>query len=328
MTLPHRVRRPGMGAALALGLLTKWLAGCAGGPGGAVSSHPTETPGRVRWEAAGAPVLEFQADPTLPAGVPERYRRGGYVARVFTPSGVLVTDDFPTNHIHHHGIWAAWTKTVFEGRHPDFWNMGDGTGRVQFDRLLESSPGHVRSRHRYVDMTVSPERSVLGEDFDVRLRAPIRGSHPAHVFDVTLAQECLTSSALELPEYRYGGLGFRGRREWDGAARCLFLTSEGRTNRESANATAARWCYIGGKVGEGQAGIAILCHPSNFRAPQPMRLHPTEPFFCYAPPVKGVFRIDPGKPYVARYRCVAFDGPPDRGWLDQVWREYAAEPTR
>lgn len=33
------------------------------------------------------PVLEFQARATLPAGVPEVYRRGGYIARVMTPGG-------------------------------------------------------------------------------------------------------------------------------------------------------------------------------------------------------------------------------------------------
>ena len=55
-------------------------------------------------------------------------------------------------------------------------------------------------------------------------------------------------------------------------------------------------------------GIAILCHPENFRAPQPMRLHPKEPFVCYAPSQLGDWAIEPGRPYVSRYRFVVKDG--------------------
>jgi len=47
-------------------------------------------------------------------------------------NGLLVTDDYPPNHLHHHGIWFPWTKTRFEGREVDFWNMGGKTGTVEF----------------------------------------------------------------------------------------------------------------------------------------------------------------------------------------------------
>ena len=46
------------------------------------------------------------------------------------------------------------------------------------------------------------------------------------------------------------------------------------------------------------AGIGFLCHPDNFRAPQNMRIHPSEPFFNFAPCQTGDFDIAPGKPYV------------------------------
>ena len=37
---------------------------------------------------------------------------------------------------------------------------------------------------------------------------------------------------------------------------------------------------MSGTIDGQEVGITILGHPDNFRAPQPMRLHPTEPFFC------------------------------------------------
>ena len=57
----------------------------------------------------------------------------------------MVTDDYPPDHFHHHGIWFAWTKTEFEGRHPDFWNVADGTGRVEFVAVDQTWSGSVHA---------------------------------------------------------------------------------------------------------------------------------------------------------------------------------------
>jgi hypothetical protein len=39
-----------------------------------------------------------------------------------------------------------------------------------------------------------------------------------------------------------------------------------------------------------------------------MRIHPDEPFFNWAVPQAGDFSIEPGTPYVARYRFLIADG--------------------
>lgn len=67
----------------------------------------------------------------LPAGVPGEYRRGGYLHPLVTPAGVVVSGDYPKNHLHHHGLWTAWIRTAIDGRSPDFWNMGQKRGRVE-----------------------------------------------------------------------------------------------------------------------------------------------------------------------------------------------------
>ena len=143
------------------------------------------------------------------------------------------------------------------------------------------------------------------------------------MFDLVSTQTCATTLPLKLPEYRYGGVGFRGHRDWNGKEKALFLTSQGETDRERGNGTRGRWCHIGGRVGDHQAGVAILCHPDNFRAPQPMRLHPTEPFFCFAPQQGGEMEISPERPYLLRYRWIVADGPPDKFELDELWNDYA-----
>ena len=84
----------------------------------------------------GKAVISYQGDKTkLPDGYEPQFQRGGYIYPVFTPGGKLVTDDYPPNHKHHHSIWWAWTKTEFEGRKPDFWNMGSKGATVEFTAL-------------------------------------------------------------------------------------------------------------------------------------------------------------------------------------------------
>jgi hypothetical protein len=303
-----------------------------GKPGAAALSAVSEGD-VVRVTRQGRPVFEYRGGRgALPsADVKPVFLRGGYIHPVSTPAGVVVTDDYPPDHRHHHGVWFAWTKTEFGGRTPDFWNMGDGKAKVEFESLDGSWSGPVhaglRARHRYLDQSVATPVVVLKEIWEARAYAIGAGAHPVHVFDVELTQEAVAGAPLVLPEYHYGGLGLRGRREWDGKDNTTFLTSEGK-DRSNGHGTRGRWVDMSGRVpgGSGVVGAAILDHPRNFRAPQPMRIHPDNPFFCYAPSQLGRWEIAPGTPYVTRYRLVVHDGPPDPKELDRLWNDYAEPP--
>lgn len=288
--------------------------------------------GTLKVSSGGRDILHYQGAKTaLPPGYESYYERGGYIHPVLTPGGRLVTDDFPPKHKHHHGIWSPWTKTKFEGRTPDFWNMFQKTGTVEVVDFGGAWDGPVAggftAAHRMVDLSANPPKSAINERWDVvAYRPPAGPDAPAyHLFDWTTTQTCATDSPLVLPKYHYGGLGFRGHRDWDGKGNCVFLTSEGK-GRADGNETTGKWCHIGGKVDGEPAGVAILCHPDNFRFPQPMRLHPEEPFFCFAPSQGGDWSIEPGKPYVARYRFIVADGPADAKEIDRLWNDYAHPP--
>ena len=286
---------------------------------------------KLKLSSAGRLLAEYQAEPgELPRPeIKPLFQRGGYLHPLYSPSGRPITDDFAPNHVHHHGVWWSWTKTEFEDRQPDFWNMGEGKGRVEFLSLDETWSGPVHagfvSRHRFVDLTVPEPKTALLETWRVQIYHTAEGA-VFWILDLDSTQACATPAPLKLPEYRYGGLGLRGHRSWDGKNQVAFLTSEGETDREKGNTSRGRWCDMSGSLDGAQAGIAILGHPDNFRAPQPMRLHPTEPFFCFAPQQLGGMAITPGKPYVSRYRLVVHDGPPDKALLDRLWNDYAHPP--
>lgn len=298
---------------------------------GAAEVSASRTDGGVAFRVAGRPVFRYNAEITpLPrAGINPIYERGGYIHPVHTPGGAIVSADYPPDHLHHHGIWAAWTRTRFHGHDVDFWNVADRKGDVLPVALDSAWSGPVyggfSARHRYVALAGGAPRDALNERWTARVYNVQGAERPYWIFDLETVQTTASSLPLVLPEYHYGGMAFRGRDEWNGARNATFLTAEGKT-RPEANATRTRWTHIGGAVGAGTAGLAMLSHPENFRFPEPVRIHPTEPYFVYAPSQLGEWSIEPGRGYRARYRFVVHDGEADARELDRLWADFADPP--
>jgi hypothetical protein len=185
--------------------------------------------------------------------------------------------------------------------------------------------GGFLARLASTDLSVKPPRPVLDSSWKVVVHG-LLGRRPAYfLFDLDWTDQVVGQQPLVLPEYRYGGLGLRGNREWIDPLRVTFLTSEGQDRLTGEN-TRARWVHLGGRVGNKEAGIAVLIHPLNLRAPEPVRLNPGIPLLCVAPPKAGPLRIEPGRPYAARYRFVVSDGRANVALLERLWRDFARPP--
>jgi hypothetical protein len=279
--------------------------------------------------AEGKEVLNFRTDKDkVPrADIPATILRAGYLHPVRSPSGAIVTGDYPSNHAHHHGIWTPFTKAVFQGRTTDFWNMQSKKGEEQLRAVGRLWAGEVHggfeAELRMTDLSGPVPVDALIDRWSVKAYAIKGPAKPMHVFDLTTTQTCATSDPLELPEYHYGSFGLRGSEEWNGKEGARFLTSEGITDRKKGDGTRARWCYLGGKTSAGISGTAVLGHPDNFRFPMPLRLHPDMPYFSIVPQKLGAFSIQPGKPYVTRYRFIVTDGEPDAKLFEDCWNSLA-----
>jgi hypothetical protein len=290
--------------------------------------------GIIHARTAGRTILGFQEDVSTPRdpAIPAYYRRGGYLHPVFSPAGTLVTGDYPPDHFHHHGIWFAWVKTEYEGRTPDFWNVQDKLGRLDFKGVeaVWSGPVHggLQARFHSIDILAPTPKPVVDDLWEVRIYAVGQGPRPYHVFDLISTQHIIGRSTLKLPEYRYGGIGIRGHEQWIGTGdKTRFLTSTGERDRIKAHESRAVWCHMGGLVDGKLTGIATLSHPANFRSPEPMRVNPKIPFLNFAPSQAGDWEMVPGRSYVWRYRFIVHDGEPDQSWLDARWRDYANPPV-
>ncbi len=260
------------------------------------------------------------------------YYRSGFIHPLWSPTGSVLTNIHPDDHYHHVGIWMPWTKTKFEGKDVDFWNLGEGQGTVRFKRFLSTTSGPVyggfQAEHDHVALkTDEGEKVVLKEVWDVRVYNVGGPDNGYWLWDFVSAQRCVADSSLVLEKYRYGGFGFRGAAEWKGE-KAAYLTSQGRT-RKDGHATRARWCDTAG-VSDGQwKGVTHFSHPDNFRHPEPMRIWPEfeqEVFFNWAPVQVDDFELKPGKDHIYRYRLYVHEGKVDVENSERLWNDYAHPP--
>lgn len=246
------------------------------------------------------------------------YGRSGFIHPVRTPSGRVVTDDFPLDHMHQHGLMFAWTSAWFDDRPVDFWNSKKQAGHVEHVKTDRADADAIVVRLRHVDDRDAKPRVVLNETW-----ALTRVPHASmNVFDLVSTQTCATTQPLDIRKYHYGAMCVRGPIHWKSGD--VMLTSEGK-GQADGNHSRPNWVAMFGTVNDAVCGIAAMGHPGNYRAPQPVRLHPKMPYLCFAPMVLGAFQLEPGKPYVSRFRFVAFDGEPDADQLNALWQHFVGK---
>tara|TARA_R110002049_G_scaffold27321_3_gene94402 strand:+ start:32956 stop:34050 length:1095 start_codon:yes stop_codon:yes gene_type:complete len=323
----------------------------------AAAPHVSETDDAIVIKVGDRPVLQYNKSNTQPPdGIDPIYARSGYIHPIFSPSGTMVSGHYPADHPHQTGLFNAWVNATFRGHAVDFWNIKKGLGRVAHAKVLrvENHDDRAEFSAELVHEDIHDPQSVvtvLRERWDVVVReAPI-----GFVIDITSTHRCATDDPLVINEYRYGGMAIRGSGEWysdqaPGAAKQYakaiengeqtetpelqvmghaFVTSESK-DRYDGNHSRPNWIAMYGPSGGNLNGesngsnacIAILNHESNFRSPQPVRLHPSKPYGCFAPMVAGTFQIKPGEEYVCQYRLIIQDGLPDAKKLDRQWQRF------
>lgn len=277
----------------------------------------------VRINVGGKPVLFYQSATALPAsGDPDYYKRSGFIHPLHSPGGAILTDDFPVGHVHQHAIFNAWTNTTFRGQKVDFWNQQHQLGTVAHTKVLsldEGFIGHLKTELSHISLV---EGEVLREEWDI----VVYPLSDYFLFDIYSEQTNTTSDTLFLNQYIYGGMAFRGSKEWNMDDTVHFtniweiLSSEGLT-LEDVNHTKAKWIDATGKVDGKDAGVAIFGFPDNFRYPQMVRVHPEMPYWVFSPVVEGPAFIAPGEKYTSRYRYYVHDGSADMNLLARIQRD-------
>lgn len=276
------------------------------------------------------PLMRYNFDlvPAPPGVDPVFARKGAYIHPLFSPMGDTLTDDFPSDHYHHHGIFMPWRKGTFEGHPVDFWLLDAKQGTVRFREFGPRSSGPVFagfvSHHDHVDLSQNQPngKNVLAEEWKVMVfSVGGPGEKGSWIFDITSTQRCAGAGSLKLSPWDYQGMTFRGPAAWMGKE--SYLTPSG----SLARPTREKWQVMSGAHGKNTASIELMSHPGNFRFPEPTTIWPGLSFFGYTPPAIGEWILEPGISYVFRYRYHVIMGRMDKPKADQAWYDFAAPPS-
>jgi hypothetical protein len=278
------------------------------------------------------PVLKYQhAVKEPPEGIEPVYQRSGYIHPVFTPAGRVITDDFPPDEPHQHGVFLAWVNTTVGGHNVNFWDPKALSGHVEHSAVKQIHQGDVFAGFQvqliHSDIT-NPEK--LQPVFDETWTVRVYNLERQFLIDFESIQTCVTDSCTVNKHY-YGGMAFRGLRSWFDDKSVALVTNEGK-DQQTGNESRPKWVRMTGPAssaagkGESLATFLAMGHPNNFRASQPVRLHPDKPYFCFAPEIVGPFTIARQESFVSRYRFLVFDGEIDSGLIQRTWNDYADPP--
>jgi hypothetical protein len=275
------------------------------------------------------PLLFYHtAEVNPPADSPSYYKRSGFIHPLFTPHGKILTDDFPAGHAHQHAIFAAWPNTTYKNEFVDFWNQHQKKGTVEHVEVTKIAEGPVMAQ---LEVSLRYKSFEHGEVLREKWTLDLYPFTENYMFDLRLEQVNNTADTLFLNQYHYGGLAFRGSRQWNPQDKIHFknnwniVTSEG-IKDSAANGTHARWVDAYGLIDGAMAGATVFNHPSNFRYPQAIRVHPSMPYWAFAPVVDGAFTINPGQVYRAQFRYFVHDGPVDKYMLEMVEKDWIDPP--
>ncbi|OUT58626.1 MAG: hypothetical protein CBB71_12995 [Rhodopirellula sp. TMED11] len=293
-----------------------------------------ETDDSIRISQRGKPILEYvKTARKVPEGLAPHYARSGYIHPVYSPTGQEITGDYPQDHAHQHALFFAWTKASFAGQEVDFWNQAKQQAGIEFRGISEVTRAekHVSfsAKHAFTVGRGDNKVDAIIEHWTVTV---YQTPDDRFVFDIQSVQQCAGETPLVLKQYRYGGMAIRGNIQWllDKQATdrnpngFRFLTSEGK-DRLQGNHTQPNWVAMSGRIDGQPVSLAVLCSAENFRAPQTVRLHPSKPYFCFAPMVDGEFTIQPGQKYVSRYRYLVTSEAANPKAIDQHWNLYTGQ---
>lgn len=314
-----------------------------------LSETKSESPNRVNLESSENSVILVKNGQKLlqynhgiwnpPEGVDKVYQRSGFIHPLWSPDGQVLTDVNPPDHYHHVGIWNPWTKTHFQGRSVDFWNLGERQGTVRFVGYKSRTEGPVFSGFKAIQEHVdfqAPQGEVvaLTEEWDVRVwNQETPESSQAYLWELSTTLSCATDDEITMEEYGYGGgIGFRATPTWN-KDNCEVLTSEGKT-RIDGDGTSARWCITKGESAPGKtSGILFMSHVTNREHPEPMRIWPTDAadnqglfFFEFCPIRHKTWTLKPGKEYTLKYRMLTFKEDLSAEQAERYWTDFAYPP--
>ena len=244
-----------------------------------------------------------------------------YVDELFTPDGVQVLLDAPSDHKHHHGLmFALFVEGV------NFWEESADNSGQQKNRQLCVGPGNANGA------AIVQKLDWVGPDSEEPLlieRRAIRvfSGNP----DATLIEwrSCLQTppsrDTIELSGSSYNGLGIRFVPSMNNGGRFFYGNGKpGAVIGGDQCLTPTKWCAYTARANKKPVTVALFDDPANLSRPATM-FTMSQPFAYLSATIDGwkhPITLTTGRPLELRYGVALWDGEVDGPTIERLYAKW------
>lgn len=257
----------------------------------------------------GKKVLFYRTEPKNQDG---KYERCNYIHPLWGLDGNILSEDFPSDHLHHRGIFWAWHQVWIDGqRIGDPWEIKDFNQEVVKTDFVKhmGRKGLLRTEVLWESPLWEKDSKVkpyIKENTEI-LVYPKKGNIRRIDFTINLLalENSLTIGGSE-DEKGYSGFSVRMKLPDD----VKFTGKEGEVIPKNEAVASEGYINISGSlgVGGGKAGICILDNPANPGYPQKWILRSKNSMQNAAWPGRGVVPLPTDKPMQLKYSLLIYLG--------------------
>jgi hypothetical protein len=266
-------------------------------------------------------VLFYQVKPKSLDG---KFERASYIHPLYSLDGSVITEDFPDDHPHHHGIYSAWHQiSLFDKQIGDGWT-GENISWSVVDTGVSSQDKSITIKSEVLWNAVL-EGQTKEAIVDERLKIAIHESNDKfRIIDYDIVVLPL-KEGIKLggsnDEKGYGGFSLRFKLPED----VRFLAKGQEVQPKVISVDAGPWMNFVGSFdgpGKGPKGVVVFCHPRNPGSPQPWILRKEKSM--QNPAYPGRVPVELKKEGLTlRYRMVIHNGGLDEPAIEELYSEYS-----
>ena len=279
------------------------------------------------------PVLAYNHGVITGNHVPKnegRRRRAAYVHPIWGLDGELLTDDFPRDHYHHHGLFWSWPNVSIGGRDYDIWQ---GVNiRHKFVKWLDRRTGPAAAVLGVENGWFVGQRKVMIERVWLRV---FKAGDDSQAIDIHLIWIPVDRpvSLLGAAGKSYGGLTMRYN---IGPKSKPTITCPSGVEKEDLKVTRLPWADMtaffprdGEKISKTttRSGATVMIAPDHPDYP-PTWLTRHYGILCVGWPGVESKTFPAGKPFSLSYRVRIHKGTLDAGQIGAAYEDYVAGASR
>jgi hypothetical protein len=262
-------------------------------------------------------VLTYRYGDQLKPEVDPKYMQSCYIHPLFSLDGRMMTEDFPVDHFHHHGLFWVWPVVRTRGMSTSSWEPKLPRLRQRFVSWLKREKAEgafVLSLENVWEL--DGNEAIAEETVTIRVR---RADRAGRAIDLELMIEAI-DEPLELqgtPDQNkgYGGLCFRGAPLFTSAT---ITTDEGALKEDTVNKP-FRWADLSTR----ELGISIFVSPDHPGFPTKWMIRNSYAGIINAswPGLEPVV-LKPEEPIILRYRIYVHRGNAEAGAVKAAYAAY------